>query len=73
MFSALPYLRSDELQLEEHDRINGGTPTTCTGLVHQLTHKGQIKSSFQVLMEVVSSLFSFKVEATDSDLSPAHA
>ena len=32
-----------ELQLEEHHWINGGTTTTCVGLLYEFPHKREIK------------------------------
>src|SRR2546421_12190193 len=44
----------DELQLEEHDRINGGTASACMGLVYELAHKREIKCALQVAIEVIA-------------------
>ena len=75
----LLHTRSDELQLEEHDRIDGGKPSTCTGLVHQLTHKGPIKGSFRHHTEFCVTLNDRKcIEAriggilTHSRFTPLH-
>jgi hypothetical protein len=51
-FRAYPLKKHDELQFEEHDRINGGTPSTSIGLVYELAHKRQVKGTLQVAIEV---------------------
>jgi hypothetical protein len=43
----------DELQFEEHDRINGRTTTTGIGLVHKLPHEREIKGALQMAIEVI--------------------
>src|SRR5207302_3430244 len=40
--------KHNELQLEEHHWVNGGTPFAGIGLVHELAHKGEIKCSLQM-------------------------
>src|SRR5215472_9072736 len=42
-----------ELQLKENDRINGGTPSTRIGLLHQLAHEREVKHALQVTVAMI--------------------
>jgi hypothetical protein len=44
-FGSDPLKKQDELQFEEHPRINGRTASTHIGFLHQPSHKGEIKRS----------------------------
>src|SRR5260370_28630345 len=52
-FRAYPLKKHDELQFEEHHRLNGRTTTVCIGLMHQLAHTREIKRSLQMAIEVI--------------------
>jgi hypothetical protein len=52
-FRAYPLKKHDELQFEEHDRINGGATNTCIALLHKLPHKREVKGSFEMAIEVI--------------------
>ena len=46
--------RAPEVQLEEHDRINGRTPKTRIGVTDPVTHERQVKVGVEMPVEVVS-------------------
>src|SRR5262249_31939536 len=52
-FRANAFKEHDQLQLEEDDRIKGGTALACVGLVHELAYKRKVQSSFQMPIEVI--------------------
>ena len=52
-FGADIFKEHDQLQFEEHDRINGGATTTCIALMHKLPHKREVKGSFEMAIEVI--------------------
>ena len=52
-FGTYPFEEHDQLQFEEHDGIDGGTPSTCIGLPHELAHKREIKCVLQMAIEVI--------------------
>src|SRR5258708_28507364 len=43
----------DQLQLEEHDGINGGAATACIGLLHEIAYKREVEGALQVTIEVI--------------------
>jgi hypothetical protein len=45
--------KHDQLQFEKDHRVNGGTPDACIGLLHELSHKREIKRSLQMPIEVI--------------------
>ena len=50
---AQPFEEQDQLQLEEDDRIDGGSSAVGIGLPHQLTHEAQVERPLQVAIEVI--------------------
>jgi hypothetical protein len=52
-FGADIFKEHHELQLEKHNGINGGTTPMCIGLLHELTHKRQIKRSLEMAIEMI--------------------
>src|SRR5205823_3252172 len=52
-FRANIFKEHHELQLEKHDGVNGGTATSCIGLLNKLAHKGEIECAFQMTIKVI--------------------
>jgi hypothetical protein len=42
-----------ELELENHDRVDGGSPHRRIAGPDQVTHKGEVERAFDVAIEVV--------------------
>jgi len=53
-FRSYPFEEEDQLQLEEDDRIDGGTPVRGITLLNPLTHEGEIKFTLEMAIEVLS-------------------
>ena len=41
-----------ELQLEEHDRINGGASSMCVGVLSQCTHEREVGHALEASIEM---------------------
>jgi hypothetical protein len=52
-FGADVFEKHHQLEFEEHHRINGGTPSSCIGVLHKLAHKREIKCALQVTIEMI--------------------
>src|SRR5437764_9798834 len=52
-FRAYPLKKHDELQFEEHDRINGGTAFACIGFVNEFSYERQIECSLQMSIKMI--------------------
>src|SRR6266487_6794885 len=43
----------DELQFEEHDRVDGGATATSIGLLHEFPHNREVKYPLKVTVEMI--------------------
>ena len=50
---AQPLEEQDQLQLEEDDRVDGGSPGLRVGLPNQVAHEAEIERALQMAVEVV--------------------
>jgi hypothetical protein len=50
---AEPRAEHDEVQREEHDRVDGGSPDIGIGVAHQGTPKAHIERPLQLAVDVV--------------------
>lgn len=52
-FGAQTLEEEDQFQLEEDDRIDGGTPVRGITLLHPITHEGEIEFTLEMAIEVI--------------------
>jgi hypothetical protein len=48
-----PFKKQHELQLEEHDGVNGRTTFPCISLFHELADKVEIKCTLHMTVKVI--------------------
>src|SRR5260370_14372871 len=52
-FRAHPFEKHDELQLEEDDWVDAGTPVSSLAVVHEVAARREVEHPFEVAVEVV--------------------
>src|SRR5215469_5856260 len=48
-----PQRTSPVAAVPEHDRVNGRTTSTSIGILYELAHKGEVKCSLHMAIEVI--------------------